>query len=315
MCGIIVWSHEEVTPVTPDSTECYEISIEGTNGSEGCFVNIWAVASNLSVAIADAIEAAKSLDIANPIPYLAACIDEIPDDAVDLGNGLVFSGHEIHLFPLDPAEDAFQFPAGIVPCDCGVAGEPDPGEIVETYVVKSQEAPFSVEVVVDRRRLVDTFYSLLEWLPSANALEVRIHGSWDNSRRTDIWLSPEWDSGKVIREYIEDRKVDLIMNGFVELGVNCREEEATLRLTDHKMISFYAQDMRYVDSCISKLEEMCFVPVESALMIQYGMHHFHYLPPDSHDRASLIAALEADQFDWVESLEDDDYCIDAAAEP
>lgn len=293
-----------MTMTTP-SRLCYQILVQGTHGSEFCYQTYWAISSDLGLAIGYVIEAARTHGIADPVPCRATLVADVPDNAVDLRDGVLFCHDEMYTCPLDPSDDPFQFPSGIIPCDDGDQSDPD--EIVEAYVVDTQEFPIDVEVVVDRRRLLDTFFSLLRWLPSASAIEVRIRGHWDNTHKTGIWLSPDWDSHEVILKYIDDRQPDLLMSGYVDIAIYCRPERATLRLTHHKTIVFLADNRTGVGRCVSKIQDLGFSPIESALMIGRGFCHYHYRLPNSHDRASLITELEDDGFRYVKSTVDEQY--------
>jgi len=286
----------------PQHTQTFRLLIDGQLGADGCFQTYWATADHLGHAIELAVNAAHARQLVNPVACEAAIVDEAPSDTVQLESNL-YCSDESHLYPVEPGDDPFQYPVGIIPSDNG--DDADPDEIHEAYAVDIDEKPFDVEVVVDRRRLESLFFSLVEKLPSASALEVRICGHWDNTQRTGIWLSPDWNSKRTVIDYLTTRKTDLFYSGFVEIAVYCRPQKCTLRIDDHKMIAFYSDSKKYLSEFVSNIERLGIQRHAPFLTIARGFHHYHYRPTNSLDRIELVEALESDGFRLVDSLADD----------
>ena len=292
--------------MTRDATLTYKILVDGRMGNDGCIQTYWVSTDYLGVAIESAIEAAKAMKVSNPIACVAIVVEDVPIETVQVKPNVYFP-EETHLYPIEPEDDRLRYPIGIIPSDN--TSHSDPDEIVEAYTVNSDETPFCVEVVVDRRRIENVFFQLVEMLPSASALEIRICGHWDDTRKTGIWLSPDWDSPKKVVSYLKRYKYDLLYNGFVEVSVYSRQEKSTLRLDDHKIIEFYSEHTRYLEDFVGNVEQLGFKPRAPFLTIARGFHHFHYRPSNSLDRVALANALEADGFRFVESIDDDDYNV------
>lgn len=224
-------------------THTFRILIDGQLNVDGCIQTFWANADQLGHAIELAVTAARARKLVNPVACEATIVDEVPSGTVQFEPSLYCTG-ESHLYPIEAGNDPFQYPVGIIPSDNG--DDADPDEIKEAYSVDIDEKPFDVEVVVDRRRIEDLFFSLVEQLPAASALEVRICGHWDNTQRTGIWLSPDWNSKRTVIDYLTTRKTDLFYSGFVEIAVYCRPQKCTLRIDDHKTIAFYSDSKSYL---------------------------------------------------------------------
>ncbi|MCB9560014.1 MAG: hypothetical protein H6709_07560 [Kofleriaceae bacterium] len=208
-----------------------------------------------------------------------------------------------------PAEvPAWRWPSGIVPTPDGARrlGAPRDG-----YVVHRHDAGAALEAVVAGDRVVEVFMQLVEELPSADNIEVRVAGHHGDAGISEVWLTPRLgDVRKVIR-FLDDHDVELLGNGHVEVAVYVRAERATLRLTEHKRIVWVAAD----DEVLARGEAWLAargVPPLDAIADLTTVDHHHYRPGKSLPRKKLLERLHRMRLRRVDSWPDPPVADDRA---
>lgn len=244
-------------------------------------------------------------------PGSVAIAAEIADESqIPLGESLGKST----VVELGAAPDlpVFRWPVGVLPklsaagaargAQRGWIRRPDPGLQV-------------IEAQTTADHLVDLFLGLIERLPSADNLEVRVldhfeDGPRDAERsdaagskvpsRTDVWLTSRVDARRILR-LLDDHDDDLLGNGHLELSVYLRAQRATLRLTEHKTVVWLASD-RALDGEVARWLRELAVPEVDALVTVQDAPHFHYRPARSRDRKRLGQALYRERLRRVDTL-------------
>src|SRR5205085_9132934 len=98
---------------------------------------------------------------------------------------------------------------------------------------------FVIEAQVGSEELTDLFLGLIERLPTADNLEVRVLDHFEDAKTTDVWLTSRVDAKKILR-FLDDYDEELVGNGHLELSVYARKHKGTLRLTEHKTVVWLA---------------------------------------------------------------------------
>ena len=208
------------------------------------------------------------------IAFDVATAEEIP-----LGEA-VGKGHVVKLGPAPIELSTFKFPPGALPAvsggvhtmACGWTKRSEPGILV-------------LEAQTDADHLVDLYLGIVERLPSADNLEVRLLDHYDAAGATDVWLTSRITAKKILR-FLDDHDAELFGNGHVELSVYARAQKATLRLTEHKTVLWLAEGNALEAEMTRWLGELGVPAVTSLPTVVDGAYH-HYRTPASRDRKKL----------------------------
>jgi hypothetical protein len=184
--------------------------------------------------------------------------------------------------PLAGDLPAFRWPSGVLPQlgrTDGVRG------VRRGYAIHPDDALLVIEAQTDAEHLVDLFLGIIERLPAADNLEIRVLDHFEDAGRTDVWLTSRINAKKILH-FLDDHDVELIANGHVELGVYVRAHRATLRLTEHKTVVWLAEGGALEAEVTGWLRELG-VPRISPLITVAAAPHFHLRSAKSRDRKKL----------------------------
>src|SRR6185437_14928555 len=111
-------------------------------------------------------------------------VDPSTPDEIPLGES-VGKGHIVRLGEAPPLV-SFDWPLGVLPA---ISGNPSTAHVESGWVEHTEEGLYVVEAQVDRDHLVDLFLGILERVPAADNLEVRVLDHFEQAGRTDVWLT------------------------------------------------------------------------------------------------------------------------------
>lgn len=193
---------------------------------------------------------------------------------------------------------AFDWPSGVLP---QLGRTESLRGAAPGYAIHPDERLLVIEAQADREHLVDLFLGIVERLPAADNLEVRVLDHFEDAGRTDVWLTSRVNAKRILR-FLDDFDVDLIDNGHLELSVYVRAHRATLRLTEHKTVVWLAEERALEAEVVAWLRELG-VPRAAPLVTIAGAPHFHYRPARSRDRKKLGQELFRQRLRRVDSVE------------
>jgi len=180
-----------------------------------------------------------------------------------------------------------RWPSGVI----AAIGDADQAtQAVEGWIRRPADQLGVVEAQVGGDRLSELFFELVERLPTADNLEVKVLGHHDGAGTTEVWLTPHLDVRRAIR-FLDDHDVELIDNGHVELSLYLRQERSTLRLTEHKTIVWMSEEQATVERFTGWLAALK-VPAAPELVTLGDLDHYHYRPARSSPRGRLIERLK-----------------------
>jgi hypothetical protein len=220
------------------------------------------------------------------------------EDRVPLGESV--GKHPVVTLDEALADDvpAFRWPSGVLPQlgrTEGVRG------VRRGYAIHADDALLVIEAQTDGEHLIDLFLGLVERLPAADNLEIRVLDHFEDAGRTDVWLTSRVNAKKILR-FLDDFDVELIGSGHVELNVYVRAHRATLRLTEHKTVVWLAEGRALEAELAAWLRELG-VPRIAPLVTIGEAPHFHYRPGKSRDRKKLGEELYRQRLRRVDSVE------------
>jgi hypothetical protein len=226
----------------------------------------------------------------------AIAVDAATADEIPLGES-VGKGHVVQLGDA-PALVDFRWPVGVLPTisnNAAVAG------VQRGWVEHAGEQLHVVEAQTDADHLVDLFLGLIERIPAADNLEVRVLDHFEHGVATDIWLTSRTNARKILR-FLDDHDDELIHNGHVELSVYLRAQKATLRLTQHKTVAWLADDRALAADVARWLRELSVPRLDEPLVTVEAGPHVHYRLAKSRDRKRLSDELYKQRLRKVDTV-------------
>ncbi len=194
----------------------------------------------------------------------------------------------------------FRWPIGVLPQlghTAAIAGA------ASGFVQHDDPNALVLEAQVAADQLVDVFLGLIERLPAADNLEVRLLDHFEAAGVTDVWLTSRVNGHKILR-FLDDHDDELFGNGHLELSIYLRAQRATLRLTEHKTVVWIAEGGTLEAEICRWLDELG-VPRRDRLIRISDVAHFHYRPAGSRNRAKLGEELYRQRLRCVATLRPD----------
>lgn len=268
------------------STGWYRIALVDPEGTRV----VVAPGEHLGAAIEIARSRAARRDEAWPVAAEQAAAGEVPLGE-SVGKGVVVERAAPEGLP------TFHWPSGVLPSFEGARAL---GAVHEGHHRSVREAVHSVEAVIAGDRLVEVLMQVVELLPAADNIEVRVAGHHDAAGTTEVWLSPRMaDVRKAIR-FLDDHDVELLANGHVEVAVYLRKQRSTLRLAEHKTLVWLTEDPELAETFAGWMRARG-VPERDELALVSTVDHYHWRPTATRTRAKLLQHLERARLRRVDS--------------
>ena len=244
----------------------------------------------------------------------AIAVEPAPDADIPLGESLGKSG----VVELGAATGVpvFRWPVGALPQLSRAAGA---AGAARGWTIRPAGALFVVEAQTDAEHLTDLFLGMIERLPSADNLEVKLLEHFEEVGRADVWLTSRVDGKRILR-FLDDYDTELLDNGHLELSIYVRAKQATLRLTEHKTVVWIANDRALEGEVARWLGELAVPRVDQpalpsgsaaghgqaaaggALVTVKDVPHYHYRAAGSRDRKKLADELYRQRLRRVDTV-------------
>ncbi len=225
----------------------------------------------------------------------AIAVEVAAGDDVPLGESV----GKHHVVELGTAADtpSLHWPVGILPA----LGHTTPLESAKRgWIEHADPAKLVIEAQTDSDHIVDLFLGLVEKLPTADNLEVRVLDHFEAAGKTEVWLTSRVNAKNIIA-FLDDHEEDLIHNGHVELSIYVRAHKGTLRLTEHKTVVWIAEERALATEMAGWLAELE-VPRTQTLTRVVAVPHFHYRLAKSRERKKLGEQLFRHRLRRVDTL-------------
>ena len=211
----------------------------------------------------------------------------------------VGKGQVIELPSTAELESASQFrwPVGVLPAFPAMASFEG---AKAGWVQHTDSKLFVIEAQVGSEELTDLFLGIIERLPAADNLEVRVLDHFEDAKTSDVWLTSRVNAKKILR-FLDDHDVELLGNGHLEISVYVRAQKGTLRLTEHKTVVWLADDDSMKADVTSWLAALKVPHIDKLVTVRDGAH-FHYRPAKSRDRKKLGEELYRQRLRKVDRL-------------
>ncbi len=129
---------------------------------------------------------------------------------------------------------------------------------------------------------------MLDRLPAADNLEIKVTDHHDDHGTTEVWLSPRLGVKKALH-WLDEQDVEWLHNGHLELAIYLRQQRSTLRLTEHKTMVWVSDDADLTTQVATWLGEA--VPERETMTTLAQLGHFHWRPAASSARPRLLDRL------------------------
>ncbi|MFN0248977.1 MAG: hypothetical protein ACKV2T_18980 [Kofleriaceae bacterium] len=178
--------------------------------------------------------------------------------------------------------DVMRWPAGVLP---QLGRTMQLADAKRGFTRVPHESLFVMEAQTNHEHVVDLFLGMIERLPTADNLEIRVLDHFDDAGRTDVWLTSRVNAKKILA-FLDDFDTELLDNGHLELGVYIRDKRATLRLTEHKTVAWVADDDS-MQSEVAAWFRALDVPRVDSLVRLSSVPHFHWRGAKTRARKKL----------------------------
>lgn len=215
----------------------------------------------------------------------AVAVEHASDGDIPLGES-VGKGHVVMLGDAPPVS-TFHWPVGVLPA-LGASGDAL-GNARAGWTVRPNDQLLVIEAQTEAPKLTDLFLGLVERLPAADNLEVRVLDHFEDTNVTDVWLTSRINAKKALR-FLDDHDDELLGNGHLELSIYVRAHKATLRLTEHKTV-VWLSEQRALEAEVTRWLGELGVPHDPGFVTVAAAPHFHYRPAKSRDRKKLAVEL------------------------
>jgi hypothetical protein len=209
----------------------------------------------------------------------------------------VGKGHVLMLGDAAADIPTFRWPTGVLPA---LAAASSFAGAAPGWVLRRDPKLLVIEAQTTDDQLTDLFLGMIERLPAADNLEVRVLDHFEDAGSTDVWLTSRVNAKKILH-FLDDHDVELLGNGGLELSVYVRAHKATLRLTEHKTVVWLAEDNALEREYIGWLKELGVPRVDSLVTVREAAH-FHYRANKSRGRKKLGEELYRQRLRMVDSV-------------
>jgi hypothetical protein len=215
---------------------------------------------------------------------------EVADNSeIPLGESLGKSS----VVELGPAAEVpvFRWPVGVLPKLSRAAAA---AGARRGFTRRANAELLVIEAQTTAEHLTDLFLGMIERLPSADNLEVRLLDHFEDAGRADVWLTSRVDGHRILR-FLDDHDEELLGNGHLELSVYVRAHRATLRLTEHKTVVWLSADGALEADVMRWLGELTVPHVDALVTVKDA-------PAKSRDRKKLGEELYRQRLRRVDTV-------------
>ena len=268
------------------SRSWYRIALAGATPHP---VVVVAPGAHLGEAIANAVKHAGKGAWAAAVA--AAAADEVP-------LGEAFGKHDVVDRGAASQDLAvgMRWPLGVVPSFSEAARA---ATIAPGFARKTRSGAVLIEAITDGPALDEVLLDLVERLPAADNVEVKVLDHHDAGGSTDVWLTPRMNVRKAIT-FLDEHDVELLHNGHVELSIYLRAQRSTLRLGEHKTIGWLSEDTELTERVIGWLRNAGLAERETIATLA-DVAHFHWRPAATQPRRRLLDHLKKEGLRQVDS--------------
>ena len=290
--------------VVGENEDVFKVLIQSTEPEHSSFQVFWSAGSHPGEAIDSVLRACTRIGIRNPIAMELDYCDSgsVPDEIFHEAKSNVFYWQQRLFFP---PEKTFIPPLGII--GSGERGKHDYQRIREGFILDKQEPNiYEVEAVVERDRLLNTFFELIKRLPSIKVSWIRIAADWEDRGRVQFWTNEDLNTVECITRFLTTNFSDTVANGHVAFTVYSDVGQTNLSIDTHKTIVVLTKSAKMQRRMAAGFRRLGFPELSKFYSLKYNYNHWHYRPTRSKSRTRLVAALKRSGFTLWKDIEQED---------
>ncbi|UBM61343.1 hypothetical protein LA303_07885 [Candidatus Sulfidibacterium hydrothermale] len=283
--------------------EFWYFLIHGTLDKQtGVYGNFYTYGTHCGNALKKTLLIAEQEGIINPDLIETCRLDniedfELPKNTIEI-NPDVFMIQTFNTYDLRKKEYSFTPPIGIA--FSTDEGEFDQDLIKECFVAygKNENDILEFELVVDKSRLIETFYKTIEFLPNVDRFWLYLKEHWDNTK-TELWAGKEISDKNSVMDFLTKNEETTLKNGFIDIVVHSKKGETNLTLNEHKKIQLHTKDETVFQNFIEKVIDLGFEQTRDYYNIEYGYYHWHYRTDESLNKIEFQQLLVNKGFEYI----------------
>jgi len=199
-------------------------------------------------------------------------------------------------------EETITLPTGVIEsCVEGDVFIEDVKEGFDCYT--SSDETLCVDVTLDEKNLERIFLELVAELPSIRVTWVEISHEWETRTEQVFWSNEGCNYLESIMYLLKNKELGILKNGLLKLTVYSEEGATNVILTDHKTVSVLTKTTEIQNLMRDKLLKLGLHEFDSVKSIEYGMHHWHYIPYKASKREEFEKSLQMNGFEIWRTLE------------
>lgn len=274
----------------------YVALLEWSDDHIGYVRTFGAWAEHMGEALDKMLACAARQQIANPDPREIDPynFETLPQEVSTDDDGETYSADD--LFSFEPAP-SYTLPYGVIASCQEGAHEID--EIQIGHAVSSDPNGLTrLSAVVEANELLPLYMQLLELLPAIHVFWIQLQADWEQAGQEAFYTHEGLSSADDIRAFLEQHRIDTVLNGHVTLTTYTEQGATNISLTDHKLLRVVGYDQELVQQLSEHLSQQAIPLRDTLVTIEYGFYHWHYRHPASRSRAELITWLEGQGFTY-----------------
>lgn len=269
----------------------------------GIYANFYSYGQHLGDALEHTLHATTKYGIKESYAVEAECLGvnsgfKFPQEVIKVTKYALINT-KVETYLPNTAEKTFIPPIGIIKSNDNEALKYD--LIKEGFIAYNdkENETFELELVINRDKLVDTFFKLLHHLPTVDGFWIYLWNKWDN-RKTELWVDKKMVHLQEVIDFLQKNKNSTIENGFIACVIHSAIGETNITLDEYKKIKLTTKDEELFDFIGAKVIQLGFKQIEDFYSLEHGFNHLNYRPYNSLNRDDFKNLLDENGFELLD---------------
>jgi hypothetical protein len=254
----------------------YTVILEMNEAKGKSFCQVfWAWANDIGEAIHLVCRESKFHGIKNPYareidPYDFLALP--PDVLEGEVEGTYYANKKYHY----DNEGTIILPYGII--ESCIEGDVFIEEVQEGFeCYDNEDNTFCTYVVLDRSNLKKCFIEMVKSLPSIKVSWIVVSKEWEDKSEEVFWSNEKFSSIESVL-FLLNQKESILENGLVKLTIYSDEGATNLSIDFHKTVKVLTKSKDLHCHLRKSLLRLGISENSDIKSIEFGMHHWHYIP-------------------------------------
>lgn len=154
---------------------------------------------------------------------------------------------------------------------------------------------YCIDVVLGKEKLESVYSELVSRLPSIRVTWIVLSEEWESKDVQVFWSNEAYNNLERIMYLLSDKK-RVLENGMIKLTTYSDDGATNLNIDFHKTVKVFTKSPDIHESLREGLSSLGLSEIKDLKSIEFGMHHWHYLPYGAPSRTEFEAYLTAKGF-------------------